>query len=141
MISLEDITPSLTDFIECDDFWQKILVIETAEYIPKLLQRFSTAEIYFVNTVANLDIHWGTIDPIQLVDPKYRIKLRIRSFGQMGVKVIDAPKMFGELIGGMEKGDIVKFDKTKEYFKGLLVLKVKNAIANRIIADKKSRRI
>ncbi len=47
---MEDITPSLTDFIECDDFWQKILVIETAEYIPKLLQRFSTAEIYFVTT-------------------------------------------------------------------------------------------
>ena len=92
-----------------------------------------SAEIYFVNTTVRLDINWGTIDPIQLIDPKYYVKLRIRAFGQMGVRVVDATNLFQEIIGGMQKADIIKFDKVKEYYRGLLVIKVKAAIADAII--------
>ena len=95
-----------------------------------------SAEIYFVNTTTRLDVHWGTIDPIQLIDPKYFIKLRIRSFGQMGLRILDAATMFKELIGGMQKNDVVKFDKIKEYYRGVLVVKVKSAIADAIITNK-----
>ena len=45
---MEDIKPSLTDFIECDDFFQKILVVESADYIPELLERFPAGEIFFI---------------------------------------------------------------------------------------------
>jgi len=92
-----------------------------------------SAEIYFVNTTVRLDIHWGTNDPIQLIDPKYYVKLRIRAFGQMGLRVLDAVRLFKELIGGMQQADIVKFDKIKEYYRGLLVIKAKSAIAETII--------
>lgn len=92
-----------------------------------------SAEIYFINTTVRMDINWGTIDPIQLVDPKYYVKLRIRAFGQMGLRVLDATTLFKEVIGGMQKADIVKFDKIKEYYRGLLVIKVKSAIADIII--------
>ncbi|NBJ65234.1 SPFH domain-containing protein [bacterium c-19] len=95
-----------------------------------------SAEIYFVNTAVRLDIHWGTIDPIPLIDPKYYVKLRIRAFGQMGLKVAEAQPIFSKVIGGMPKADIVKFDKIKEYFRGILVLKVKSAIADAIITNK-----
>lgn len=94
-----------------------------------------SAEVYFVNTTARLDISWGTTDPIQLVDPKYFVRLRVRAFGQIGLRVIDAPLLFGEVIGGMQKGDLVKFDKIKEYYRGLLVIKVKSAIAQTIITN------
>lgn len=94
-----------------------------------------SAEVYFINTTVRLDIHWGTIDPIQLVDPKYFVKLRIRAFGQMGLRVTDCTTLFRELIGGMQQSDIVKFDKVKEYYRGLLVIKVKSAVADAIITN------
>lgn len=92
-----------------------------------------SAEVYFVNTTVKLDINWGTTDPIQLIDPKYYVKLRIRAFGQMGLRVLDVTTLFKEVIGGMQKSDIVRFDKIKEYFRGILVIKAKSAIADAII--------
>lgn len=94
-----------------------------------------SAEIYFINTVVRLDINWGTIGPIQLIDPKYFVKLRIRAFGIMGLKVLDPAVLFKEIIGGMQKSDIVKFDKVKDYYRGVLVIKVKSAIADEIITN------
>lgn len=94
-----------------------------------------SAEIYFINITVRLDINWGTIDPIQLIDPKYYVKLRIRAFGQMGLRVLNATTLFKEVIGGMQKADIVSFDKIKEYYRGLLVIKVKSAIADSIITN------
>ncbi len=92
-----------------------------------------SAEVYFLNTAVRLDINWGTTDPIQVIDPKYYVKLRIRAFGQMGLRVLDATTLFRETIGGMQKADIVKFDRIKDYYRGLLVIKTKSAIADAII--------
>lgn len=92
-----------------------------------------SAEVYFINTTVRLDINWGTTDPIQLIDPKYYVKLRIRAFGQMGLRVHDVTTLFKEVIGGIQKADIVKFDKIKEYYRGILVIKAKSAIADAII--------
>lgn len=92
-----------------------------------------SAEVYFINTTVRLNINWGTTNPIQLIDPKYYVKLRIRAFGQMGLRVLDVTTLFKEVIGGMQKADIVKFDKVKEYYRGILVIKAKSAIADAII--------
>ena len=92
-----------------------------------------SAEVYFVNTAVKMDINWGTITPIQLIDPKYFVKLRVRAFGQMALRILDVTTLFKEVIGGMQKYDIVKFDKVKEYYRGILVLKAKAAIADAII--------
>lgn len=94
-----------------------------------------SAEVYFVNTALKIDINWGTTDPIQLIDPKYYVKLRIRAFGQMGLRIFDFPTFFRELVGGMQQGELVKFDKVKEFYRGILVLKVKSAIADAIITN------
>ncbi len=95
-----------------------------------------SAEIYFLNTTIRMDINWGTTDPIPLIDPKYYVKLRVRAFGQMGIRVLDVTALFKELIGGMQKSDIVKYDKIKEYYRGILVIKVKSVIADAIITNK-----
>lgn len=94
-----------------------------------------TAEIYFVNAVTKLDITWGTSDPIQLVDPKYFVKLRVRAFGQMGLKLKQYDLFFKELIGGMSQSDIVSFEKVKLFYRGLIITKVKTMIADTIIND------
>lgn len=95
-----------------------------------------SAEIYFINTTVKLDINWGTSEPIQLIDPKYHVKLRVRAFGQMGVRILDAATFFKEVIGGMQKDDVVKVDKVKEYYRRILVVKVKSVIADTIITNK-----
>ena len=53
----------------------------------------------------------------------------------MGLKVLDVTTLFKEIIGGMQKNDIVKFDKIKEYYRGILVMKAKSAIADAIITN------
>lgn len=94
------------------------------------------AEIYFVNTTTKLDVYWGTSDPIQLIDPKYFVKLRVRAFGQAALKLNDYRMFFTELIGGMAQNDIVNYDKINKFYKAIVVTKVKTIIADTIIKNK-----
>lgn len=127
----------------CDVFYPGAYTLET-ENLPVLKELVHlsfggktpfSAEVYFINTAVRLDINWGTTDPIQLVDPKYYVKLRIRAFGVVGLKVLDSATLFKELITGMQQSNIVKFDKVKEYYRGILVIKVKSAIADAMITN------
>ena len=47
---MEDIKPSLTEFISGEDFFEKILVVESAAYIDELREKFPAAGIFFVTT-------------------------------------------------------------------------------------------
>ncbi|MFT3951949.1 MAG: SPFH domain-containing protein [Oscillospiraceae bacterium] len=95
-----------------------------------------TAEIFFINTITKLDIQWGTPDPIQIIDPKYFTKLRLRAFGQMGLKIKDYAVFIRELVGAVNPADMVKFTKISEFFKGILIQKIKVIIANIVINQK-----
>jgi membrane protease subunit (stomatin/prohibitin family) len=92
-----------------------------------------TAEVYFINMTTKLDITWGTPSPIQVIDPKYYVKLRIRSFGQFGMRISNSVKFLVELVGAMGHNQVVSYDKVKSYFKGLLVTKLKTIISDIII--------
>ena len=94
------------------------------------------AEIYFVNLTAKLDMQWGTSTPIQVIDPKYYVKLRIRAFGQFGLKIEDYKLFFTEIIGAMQMADAVRYDKVMSYYKGIIVTKIKSVIANVMINQK-----
>lgn len=95
-----------------------------------------TAEIYFVNLNSKLDLYWGTSDPLQLIDPKYFVKLRIRAFGQLTLKLEDHILFFKEIIGSMKKDDIVRYDKIVDYFRGTIVAHIKTILAKKIIDEK-----
>lgn len=92
-----------------------------------------SAELYFVNNTALMELCWGTTAPIQLIDPKYHVKLRIRAYGQMGLRIFDPVLFFRSAIGGMQPGDLVRMEKLKEYYRGLMIHKISAAIANEII--------
>ena len=47
---MEDIKPSLMELIDGDDFFHKILVVESVDYIEPLHSRFPTAKIFFITT-------------------------------------------------------------------------------------------
>ena len=52
---MEEIKPNLTEFISGEDFFEKILVVESADYLEPLREKFPAAEIFFVT--ANEDFH------------------------------------------------------------------------------------
>jgi len=52
---MEDIKPNLTEFITAEDFFQRILVVESVAYLEPLRKRFPTAEIFFVTSNEDLD--------------------------------------------------------------------------------------
>jgi len=51
---MEEIKPSLLEMVNGDDFFKKILVVESFSYIEPLRERFPTAEIYFVTSDEDL---------------------------------------------------------------------------------------
>lgn len=95
-----------------------------------------TAEIYFINTTSKIDLKWGFPDPLQLVDPKYGIRLRVRAFGQLGMKISDAGLFLKELIGSIDQAEMVRYDKVISFFKGFIITKIKSTIAQIIIDEK-----
>lgn len=89
-----------------------------------------TAEVWYINKVHSLDIKWGTATPIQLQDPKYKVFIPVRSFGQFGIQIEDSRKFLIKLVGTLsvfDKDSIVK------YFRGLYLTKVKDAISSYLI--------
>ncbi len=89
-----------------------------------------TAEVWFVNKVVNLDIKWGTPDPIQLQDPKYQIMLPVRAFGQYGVRIADSKRFLLRLVGTLTSFDTGTL---ADYFRGAFITKIKNEIATTIV--------
>ena len=92
-----------------------------------------SAEVWYVNKVMTLDVKWGTTDPIQLQDPKYKIMLPVRAFGQYGVQISNTKKFLKKLVGTLPA-----FDRQQliSYFRGLLLTRAKSAIAKQIVKDK-----
>ncbi|MBI3817228.1 MAG: SPFH domain-containing protein [Planctomycetes bacterium] len=90
------------------------------------------AEVWFVNRTIPLDVRWGTADPIQLLDPKSRVMIPVRAFGQFGVQIEDTKKFLIKLVGTLPS-----FDKNQliSYFRGVMVTNAKDIIAKRIIKD------
>lgn len=93
------------------------------------------AEIWFVNKAFNLDVKWGTPSPIQIQDSKYNVLLPVRSNGVFGLRIVDPKKFLVKLVGTLpsfRKEDIAN------YFRGLYVARVKDAISTYILEEKVS---
>lgn len=115
---------------------QNIPILQSLINIPFGGRTPFSAEVFFINNIAKLDILWGTSDPISLIDPKYLVRLRVRAFGQFGIKICDHRVFLTELIGAMGNSQIVKYDLVIKYFKGVIVTKIKTIISDIIINQK-----
>jgi len=96
-----------------------------------------TAEVYFVNKVAKLDMKWGTTDPFQVTEPKYQVVVRIRGFGRFGIKISDSRNFVAQIVGALHGDQVSNYQPVSNYFKGLVLTKVKDTIAD-IIVNKKT---
>jgi len=89
-----------------------------------------TAEVWYINKVFSLDIKWGTSTPIQLQDPKYKVFVPVRAFGQFGIQINDSKKFLIKLVGNLPQ-----FDKANilKYFRGVYLTKSKDAISTYLV--------
>ncbi|MBE6060625.1 MAG: SPFH domain-containing protein [Clostridium sulfidigenes] len=115
---------------------QNIPILKSLINIPFGGKTPFSAEVFFINNTAKLDILWGTTDPISLIDPKYAVRLRVRAFGQFAIKISDYRVFLTELIGALGDSQIVKYDLVIKYFKGIIVTKIKTIISDIIINQK-----
>ena len=91
------------------------------------------ADVWFVSTLQRLSLKWGTETPIQLEDPKYEIIVPVRAYGQYGFRVSNAELFVSNLVGNMPYFDE---EQLQIYFRGLLLMKLTDVIAKKIINDK-----
>jgi membrane protease subunit (stomatin/prohibitin family) len=89
-----------------------------------------TAEVWFINKVHSMDIKWGTPTPIQLQDPKYKVFVPLRSFGQFGIQIGDSKQFLTKLVGTLP---IIDKDNILKFFRGLYLTKVKDSISSYLI--------
>lgn len=91
------------------------------------------AEVWFVNKVFSLNVKWGTPTPIQIQDPTFGIFVPVRSNGQFGLRIDDPKKFLVKLVGTLS--EFTKQD-ISDYFRGLYVTRVKDAISTYILEKK-----
>lgn len=127
----------------CDMFTAGTYTIKT-ENIPLLNKLINIpfggnspfkADVWFVNQIAKLNMPWGTPQPIQVQDPKYKIIVPVRAHGQYGLKV-SKPKAFLEsLVGNMSSFSTEKID---QYYKGRIITSLNSIIAQQIVSKEVS---
>jgi len=91
------------------------------------------AEIYFVNMTSKYDLKWGTLTPFQTTDPKFDIIIRVRAYGQFGLKVNDPSALLRNIIGTLRKKQFVDYQKFVSYLRSIIVSTVKGIIASNIL--------
>lgn len=143
--SLLVVYPSQTAFfvkggIIADEFLSGTYTIksENIPIIGKLLnlpfnnQTPFKAEVWFVNQVQILDCKWGTSTNIQIEDPKYKVIVPIRAYGQYGF-YIGNPRIFLEsFVGNMSSFSI---ERLTEYFRGIILSKLTSIISSKLFQD------
>ena len=89
-----------------------------------------SAEVWYINKVFSLDVKWGTATPIQLQDPKYKVFVPVRAFGQFGVQIEDSKRFLLKLVGTLPQ-----FDKATllKFFRGVYLTKAKDAISSYLV--------
>ncbi|MBL6667902.1 MAG: SPFH domain-containing protein [Crocinitomicaceae bacterium] len=90
------------------------------------------AEVWFVNMMSFLDNKWGTPAPILLEDPKYKVIVPVRAFGQFGLSIEDPRKFLELLVGNMTGFSI---DKVMDYFEGVVISSITSGIGKKIVLD------
>ena len=89
-----------------------------------------TAAVWFINKLFLLDVKWGTPSPIQIQDPKYKLFIAVRSFGQFGIRIKDSRKFLVKLVGALPFFDN---NNMRDYFRGVYLTKVKDAVSTYLI--------
>ena len=101
-------------------FWNKVLGKVLEKDVP------FNSEIYFINKVEQVAIKWGTDSKVEYLEPTFNFPLSIGACGEMSLRVSDSKEMLLKLLG---TGARLDQDSLRNYFRALLMTKVKSYIA------------
>ncbi len=94
-----------------------------------------TAEVYYINKTAKLDLHWGTSTAIPLEDPKYGLILNVGAYGQYGVTISDSRLFISRIVGAIPDGATGDYTVIPKYFNSLIATKIKSIISEYMIKE------
>lgn len=94
-----------------------------------------TMEIYFFNTTVSLKNVWGTQAPIQMIDPKFNVKARVRANGQYALKLEDYQLFFSALTGTVGDKVLYEFSDITNMFRGIINTKISVILGEYIIKN------
>lgn len=89
-------------------------------------------EVYFVNKTEQMAIRWGTDSKVQYIEPTYKFPLSIGASGEMSLCVDDSRKLLIKLVGTER---VLDRQQLTQYFRGILMTKVKTYIAQTMRAN------
>ena len=112
---------------------ENLPIISNALNLPYGSQSPFTAEVWFVTKTEVLDLKWGTIAPMQLLDPVYGVLLPVRAFSQYGLRVVDSRKLLAKLVG---TANLYTADQLNKNFQGAIASCIKSHISELIIKQK-----
>ena len=95
-----------------------------------------TLEVYFINRTMKLDMLWGTNDPIQIIDPQFKVKVKIRARGQYALRINNYQFLLTNLVGALGSKGLIEFDLVNNLFRALINTKVKTIISKYILEQK-----
>jgi len=93
-------------------------------------------EIYYFNTTISLKNVWGTQSPIQMIDPKFNIKVRVRANGQYVIRLNDYQLFFTALMGSIGDKVLYDFNDINNMFRGIINNKISAILGEYIIKNK-----
>ncbi|WP_181920140.1 SPFH domain-containing protein [Paraburkholderia sp. BL6669N2] len=94
-----------------------------------------TAEVWYVNKATNLNVKWGTPDPIQLQDPKFGIMVSVRSFGQYGIRIENSKLFLNKIVGTLPSFGA---EEISRYLSGELIKRIKGELARAVSNERLS---
>ena len=126
----------------CDTFGPGRYTLKT-ENIPLLsglIRKLTTggvnsysAELFFISTVDQLCLKWGTRSPMDLQDPNYKVIVKVTANGESTFSITD-PLAFIRKISGTSTS--ISSDSLVTYFRSIINTYVKNCISDAITINR-----
>ena len=126
----------------CDCFapGRYTLKTENIPLLSKIIRAVTTggvnsysAELFFVSTVDQLNLKWGTRSPMDLQDPNYKVIVKVGASGESTFSVTEPIKFIKKLSGTETQ---IKAESLSEYFRSIINTYVKNCISDALVINK-----
>lgn len=89
-----------------------------------------TAEVWFVNKIVYRNLKFGTIVPIDLLDPLYNVSVPVRSFGEYGIQINDSSAFITQMVGTLH---LTTTELIIDQFKSFITRKLSTCISKYIL--------
>lgn len=91
-------------------------------------------DVYFINRTIKLDMLWGTKDPIQLLDPKFKVKINVRARAQYALRIKNYGFLITELVGALKNSEALGFSGMSDFFRSIINTRIKTLLAQQIVS-------